>query len=297
MEKEMFDFERCLRGEGKAKRTIQEYCRRVRLWYRYLVRRKEVLDIMKATRQDILDYRGSLLALGQSVRTVNVKISSISKYYECAILCGFLKTNPVPRGLYIKAPAPNTKRLSDEELIQVEHWMDSLRENVRAAFWCMYGTGARVGEIAKLRGYDVFLLNGVVYIEIKGAKWGSDRTIPIMHRKAAQVVYKFAQHQLASNQPLFRLSKRTIQVYATTFAEATGMNFHCHVLRHTFATRLVERGVPLTKVQFLLGHRTSAMTAHYTKNAHMGMEGYAPRIFLHPDEENKEKENEDEDDQ
>lgn len=271
------DFAKELRLEGKAKSTIEEYCRRVRLWYRFLVK-NDTLDILSATREQVLAYRGELLASGLNIRSVNVKMSAISIYYEKAIMRGLIEVNPVPRGLYIKVQLPNTGRLTDDELMLFEGWIDMLQENIRAAYWCMYGTGARVGEVARLSHSDVTVERGVVMINIRDAKWGSDRRVPIMNKKAAQVVFAFTRTQGPSNKPLFRLSKRTLQTYATQFADKTGIPFHCHVLRHTFATRLVEKGVPQVKVQHMLGHKSLNMTMHYIQNAEFDLNTIAPTI-------------------
>lgn len=280
-----FNFIEQLRLEGKAERTIEEYARRVRLWYQYLID-QGVADIMAATQDQVIDYQKQLLSQGLSVRTVNVKVSTISVYYEMALVRGLVTTNPVPKGIYIRTVDPNTPRLSDEALQQFEGWIDTLQDNVRAAFWCLYGTGARVGEVANLRHADVRLKSGAVYVNIRDAKWGSDREIPIMHAKAAKIVYEFAFAQYPTSKPLFRLSKRTIQGYATSFAHTTGIAFHCHVLRHTFATRLIEQGIPLAKVQFLLGHKSPAMTLHYTKNAEFDVTSFAPIVYA-PKKERK----------
>ncbi|WP_368731126.1 tyrosine-type recombinase/integrase, partial [Pseudomonas sp. 2995-1] len=58
------------------------------------------------------------------------------------------------------------------------------------------------------------------------------------------------------NRPLFRLSKRTLQGYATAFAQKTGINFRCHLLRHTFAGKLTEQGLPLASIRYLLWHKS-----------------------------------------
>lgn len=272
-----FDFAKELTLEGKAKRTVEEYCRRVRLWYRFLVK-NGVVDIFEASREHVLAYRGELLAQGMNARTVNVKLSAVSIYYDLAVTKSIITINPVPKGLYIKAKLTSTGRLIDDELRLFEGWIDLLQENLRAAFWCMYGTGARVGEITRLKYTDITLEHGMVMVNIRDAKWGSDRKIPIMNDVAARIVYGFKMSQGASNHPIFHVSKRTLQTYATTFADRTGIPFHCHVLRHTFATRLVEAGVPQSKVQHLLGHKSPGMTLHYIQNAEFDLTSYAPRI-------------------
>lgn len=272
-----FDFKQQLELEGKARCTVIEYCRRIKLWQRYLQTRNS--DLLKATTGDVLAYQRDLLADGASPRTVNVKLSTLTVFYEMAQQYRLIAQNLVPKGLYLKAPTPTTPRLSDDELARFEAWINSLQDNIRAAFWCLYGTGARVGEVANLRYHDVLMRNGAIFINIQHAKWHSDRLIPIINPQAARIVYEYKQAQGVTNAPLFHLSKHTIQTYATNFANQTGIPFHCHILRHNFATRLVEQGVPLIKIQSLLGHKTLAMTMHYVRNANSDVTQLAPIIY------------------
>lgn len=265
--------------EGKSKNTVKEYNRRLSQWYNFL-RNRGIIQVLKAQPSDVVAYKDSLLEQKQSPRTINVKISSVSIFYDWAIERGHVEKNPVKKGLYIKAPAAITKRLSDDDLRIFELWINNLQENIRAAFWCIYGTGARVGEIAKLTKSDIKVVKGAIYINIRDAKWHSDRQIPIVNPMAARIVYLFSLSQETSSQPLFRLSKRTIQLYASQFSVKTGINFHCHTLRHTFATRLVEKGVPIHQVQHLLGHKNPAMTMHYTTQANSDLNTLAPKITL-----------------
>ena len=72
----------------------------------------------------------------------------------------------------------------------------------------------------------------------------------------------------------------TLQGYATAFAKETGIEFYCHLLRHTFAALLTEKGVPLTTVQYLLGHKSLGMTAHYAQSALVDLSDLTPKIDL-----------------
>lgn len=271
-------FEEVLRLEGKSENTISEYARRLKLWQRFLQRQNQTL--VSATRQNVLDYRQHLLKIKQSPRTINVKISTISIFYDHLVLAEKINHNPVPPGLYLKTTSPVTPRLSNDDIALFKTWINSLQPNLRAAFWCLYGSGARVGEVAHLKVSDVQLVNGAVYLDIKNAKWHSDRFVPIMDATAAKIVYQYKLDQSISQDSLFHVKKATLQTYATAFANATGIPFHCHILRHHFATTLVEKGVPITKVQHLLGHKNLSMTLHYVKNAKKDVTFIAPTITL-----------------
>lgn len=71
--------------------------------------------------------------------------------------------------------------------------------------------------------------------------------------------------------PVFRVSKRTLQRHMTTFSQKTGIPCHCHLLRHTFAAKLLEEDVPLETIKVFLGHKTINMTAYYTQSARVDL--------------------------
>ncbi|WP_103220118.1 tyrosine-type recombinase/integrase [Lacticaseibacillus paracasei] len=270
-------FAEYLRTGGKAALTVIEYERRLRLWRAFLISKN--MEMRKIARTDVLEYRDLLLKNKQSTRTVNAKLSTISQYYDYLVVIGEIDENPVPRGLHVRGKHPRIKRLSDEELHAILCWFDTLQPNLRAAWYALYGSGARIGEITKLKHSDIKVSGGAVYVDIKDAKWGSDRLVPIVNQKAAKVVYDYWAAEKISDKPLFHISKRTLQSYATAFSEETGIHFWGHLLRHTFAARLLEQGVRMTEIQYLLGHKTLSMTAHYTESALLDVTHLAPTVF------------------
>lgn len=189
-----------------------------------------------------------------------------------------LKNLPVSPADYPPIRNERIRRLTDDELKQLIAYIGGLQENLRAAFWCMIGTGARVGEVAHLTATDVSLRGRSVFIDIKNAKWGSDRCIPITNKQAAEIVWRFRQTVPIDNRPLFRVSKRTLQWYATQFSQKTGITFRCHLLRHTYAAKMTEQGVPITTIQYILGHKSVTMTAHYAQSALVDVREITPEI-------------------
>ncbi|MER2112091.1 MAG: site-specific integrase [Solibacillus isronensis] len=75
------------------------------------------------------------------------------------------------------------------------------------------------------------------------------------------------------------MTKRTLQRYAANFVELHGIQFSCHVLRHTFATLLLENGVPIEKIQYLMGHRLVTITRHYTQSAFINLNDLEPSVL------------------
>lgn len=265
-----------LRGVGKAPSTITEYQQRMRNYARWMAKRGKTLR--EATKADVVDWQIELVRRGNAPRTVNAKLSTLAMYYDWLLITRAIEVDPVPDGLSLRGRVPRIERLSDEQLTDILTWFDTLQANLRAAFWTMFGTGARVGEVAHLEHQDVKVIAARIYIDIKDAKWGSDRQIPVMDDRAARILYDFWKERRQDGQPLFRLSKRTIQTYATKYAKQSGVHFHAHLLRHTFATRLLESGVAMSQIQFLLGHKNISMTAHYTQTAQLQTQTLAPTL-------------------
>ncbi len=217
---------------------------------------KKALNEVK--HDDIVEFTREMFKNNLNSTTIKCELSTLYVYSLWAVKNGILNHVFLSPADY---PKTNTtkkriRRLSDENIRAFIAYIDSLQENIRAAFWLMYGTGARVGEIAHLMATDVQLKGRAVYINIRDAKWGSDRCVPILDKQAAKIVWQYWQSVGPSKQPLFRVSRRTLQWYATKFAQDTGIEFHCHLLRHTFAARLTEKGVPITQPLFRVSRRT-----------------------------------------
>lgn len=263
--------------EGRASGTIQEYCFRLTEVKQYLETMR--IPVNSLDGNTIADFVRFLQRKGQKAQTIKNKLSTLSVFEKWALKEGLVTSTVVSPDYYPKSTeTKRIRRLSDTDLRTFKAFLDTLQENARAAFYLMMGTGCRVGEAAHLRVSDVSLRGKSVYVDIKDAKWGSDRCIPITDKKAAQIVWRYCGGVEIDTRPLFRLSKRTLQGYATTFAQKTGITFRCHLLRHTYAALLTEQGVPMPTIQYLLGHKSLGMTAHYTQSAITDLKDLTPEI-------------------
>ncbi len=163
---------------------------------------------------------------------------------------------------------------------QVDRWLTPAEEERLLAVtpeWLreiiIFGlnTGMRRGEILSLRWEDVDFLRGTLVV--MKSKNRERRTIPLNHT----VFELLAAKQAASGQTggLVFLSARETPIdeshLARAFSQARARArleaFRFHDLRHTFATRMVQRGIDLYKVQRLLGHKTSVMTQRYAHHS------------------------------
>lgn len=264
------------RTAGKKESTIRVYANRIKGFVDFLDAQNLAFD--QVQHDDIKAYIAYLHNLSQKNSTIKNALTTIYVLYIWGQKNGVVETVPLSPDDYPPVRVERIRRLSDDDLRLLLNYVDQLQENLRAAFYLMIGTGARVGEVAHLTATDVTLRGRAVYIDIKDAKWGSDRCIPITDKKAAEIVWRFRQTVPIDRRPLFRVSKRTLQWYATKFAQDTGITFRCHLLRHTYAARLTEQGVPITTIQYLLGHKSVAMTAYYAQSALVDVSNITPTI-------------------
>lgn len=266
MKKHIDEFIEEQRLMGRAEGTLIEYQTRLNEIEDFFEEKK--IKFEDATNTDIKSFIKYLLKKGQKISTLRGKLSTFCVFNKWGVEKGiFSKTIISPADYPKNVKVKRIRRLSNEDLRIFKAYIDELQPNARAVFYLLLGSGCRVGEAANLRPEDVTLRGKAVYIDIRNAKWNSDRCVPIIDQEAAGIVWQYRSEIEIDNRPLFRLSKRTIQGYATNFAQKTGIEFHCHLLRHTFAGILTEKGIPLTTIQFLLGHKSLGMTAHYAQSA------------------------------
>lgn len=266
-----------LQLEGKAENTIDTYKYHLVEFLVWISDQKhELLDIKPA---NLIDFKEHLLKNGKSQRTVNAIISCIRGYFDFLILNEVVKVNPVSKLLTIKVADYRQNRLTDNQINDFFHFVDTLQINVRAAFYLLYATGARVSEVANLTKEDFLMRDTKLFVNIQDAKYDSDRLIPVLNTDAVEVLQAYLKTLDVSSKPAFRVSKRTLQRYAANFGEIHGIQFSCHVLRHTFATLLLENGVPIEKIQYLLGHRSIAITRHYTQSAFINVNDLEPSVL------------------
>lgn len=147
----------------------------------------------------------------------------------------------------------------------------------RAALELLYAAGLRAAELVGLDLADVDLPGRLVRVRGKG---GKERVVPF-GRAAAQALaaylpiraeWRARAGEVAELEPLFvnqrggRLSDRSLRRILDAAVErlATTLHLHPHVLRHAFATHLLEAGMDLRAIQELLGHASLATTQRYT---------------------------------
>jgi len=220
------------------------------------------IELREITPLMIQKFRAWRLEEGNSKSTSNRYLALLKRMFTIAIGEGYLEENVVKKVKFFSEKDTLKERIlpEDEEVRLMATCSDALRPILVVAL----NTGMRKGEILDLQWNQVDFKTRRIRVE--KTKSGKVRHIPIND----VLLHEF--HQLEGKEPRFVFfNPETMKPYvdmkkgfkaACRRASIKGMRFHD--LRHTFATRLVERGVDLITVKELLGHSTVRITERYT---------------------------------
>jgi integrase/recombinase XerD len=237
-------------------------------------RRRPVLELKQS---DLAEFIGSLRGEGLSPRSVARAVHAIRGLYRFAVREGRLEADPMEN---LKAPRvfkalPRCLTPAQvEALLAAPDVATPLGVRDRAILEVLYATGLRASELIGLRPEDLDLEVGVLTCFGKGRK---ERIVPLGREARRWVVRYLAEMRgsLARGRKLAalflnnrggRLSRMGLWGIVRRHAVAAGVErlLTPHVLRHSFASHLLERGADLRSLQAMLGHADISTTQIYT---------------------------------
>jgi integrase/recombinase XerC len=207
---------------------------------------------------------------GLSPKSLQRRLSACRSFYRWLLRHGRIVANPAAALRAPKAPRKLPQVLDvDEASRLVEVPTDAplgLRD--RALLELFYSSGLRLSELCGLRWHDLDLGEGLVQVLGKGRK---QRSVPVgSHARAALAAWRADQHP-AGDAPVFPgrngpITPRAVQLRLRQLAQRQGLfkRVHPHLLRHSFASHVLESSGDLRGVQELLGHADIATTQIYT---------------------------------
>ena len=208
---------------------------------------------------------------GLSARSLQRLLSACRSLFRQLRREGALAHDPAAgvRGPKVHRKLPQVLDV-DEATALVEHGDGgALGVRDRAMLELFYSSGLRLSELVGLRWLDLNLDEGEVRVLGKGNK---TRVVPVGRHAVAALRHLAANTGMAADSPVFRgrggapISPRTVQARMKTLALQQGFakHVHPHLLRHTFASHMLESSGDLRAVQELLGHADIATTQIYT---------------------------------
>lgn len=269
--------------QGVAANTLSSYGSDLRLLARWLTAEQRP-DLKHADTADLFAY---LAARKLKPKSAARLVSCLRQFYASAVLHLERADDPAAGLATPKLPRSLPKALSEAEieaLLAAPPLDDPAGVRDRAMLELMYATGLRVTELVELPGTAVNLRQGVLRAFGKGQK---ERLLPI-----GEEAQSWLERYLADARPLLAgkrtrpdaalfLSRRGVPMSRQTFwqvvkrhalsAGIPARRISPHVLRHSFATHLLNHGADLRVVQLLLGHKDLSTTQIYTLIAREGL--------------------------
>jgi tyrosine recombinase XerD subunit len=261
-----------------SENTLQSYERDIKDYTQNIFETQQLETFDQVERFHILQHLQALKNKGISARTISRHISSIRSFHQFLLREKRCNNDPTVHIDMPKIEQKLPKVLSIEEidrLIATPNISKPQGVRDRAMLELLYATGMRVSECISLNLEDIHLTMGFVRVFGKG---GKERIIPLGSSaiEACTNYLNTARFQLENpklrtealfiNQRGKRLTRQGCWKLMKGYAQKAGIEKELtpHILRHSFATHLIENGADLRAVQEMLGHADIATTQIYT---------------------------------
>ena len=256
--------------------TIRAYRADLEQFGGYLKSVYEIESPQEVSQSIVRSWLASLIDSGLSHRSVNRKLSSIKAYFNFLVREGQLKTNAAVRVHALKIPQNLPVAASKAEMRKIlQPVSDDLSFSQRRDLLILellYSTGIRLSELINLKISDVD--RPVMTIKVTG-KGNKQRHIPITKPLISRIDEYLPEREKVVNEGVSEIivtdkGKKAYSVFiyrvVTKHLGASGMKGRKspHVLRHTFATHMLNEGADLNAIKELLGHASLAATQVYT---------------------------------
>jgi integrase/recombinase XerD len=263
--------------KGLASNTLSAYRRDLAKFEDFAKKRK--LELAAANRDDLVDFLASLYRQKLESKTVARHLVTLRNFFRHAQVQELIVEDPTAHleSPKIRRSLPGYLRLEEvEKLLELPDQATPLGLRDRAMLEVLYSTGLRVSELTSLRVPDMDMKVGCVRCIGKGDK---ERIVPV-GKKALGIVERYLRDGrpkliagrsggggfLFVNRRGGRISRVGVWKILSAYGRRAGLRVPLtpHMLRHSFATHLLERGADLRSVQLMLGHSDISTTQIYT---------------------------------
>ena len=273
------EFERYLQYERRySKHTLIAYLHEISLFLVFL--ENEHLPFEEVGHRDMRHYFAMMTEANKSATTVNRSISALRTYYKFLQREDIVKDNPI-KVKAMKMPKKLPVVVEKDKLMLL---LDHLEENVhdfesrrnKLVMELLFGTGIRLAELLQIQDRDIDYYNKNILIFGKRSK---ERLVPIngtlikelqlyLHAKSLYIENNKSSFLIVTKEGKPAYEKLIYRIVHKCLSMVSSQQKRSpHILRHTFATALLDNGADLNAIKELLGHAGLAATQVYTHNS------------------------------
>lgn len=250
--------------EGCSEQTLAGY-RAMMLLFAYIMDKKLTLVTTAEIRHFLMEYQQKRGCSYSQIDNIRRYISSFYAYLEDEY---YVDSSPAKRVHKIKYAKTLRQPFSEDELVKMEFQAPTKRDKALIAF--LSSTGVRVGELIRINIEDLDMKNMELVVLGKGSKerlvYFDTRTKYLINQYLSSRSDNDPALFIIDHEPFSRLTKQGVEYIVRSIGEECGIDkCYPHRFRRTFATRLLNRGMPIEQVQKLLGHSNLNTTLIYAQ--------------------------------
>lgn len=263
-----------------SQHTVTAYRKDLEAFLDFAVSEYQYENVIDVNYGVIRSWIVSLVASGISNRSINRKISSLRTYYKFLLKTKQIEVTPLAQHKALKVAKKLQVPFSEKEITTVlelldeEEGFEGLRNKLIVELF--YSTGMRRAELVQLKLNDLNVAQKTIKVLGKRNK---ERIIPMLNAVSKTFDLYMKERnalQIITDSEYLLLSSKGVKIYETLVYRVINNYFSKasekvkkspHILRHSFATHLLNEGADLNAVKELLGHSSLASTQVYTHNS------------------------------
>ncbi|WP_375242758.1 tyrosine-type recombinase/integrase [Lacinutrix sp.] len=260
--------------------TVKAYTNDINSFQSFLAKEFADTKLSEVNYAQIRNWIVQLVEAKISNRSINRKVSALNSYYKFLLKIGDIEVNPLVKHKALKTSKKIQVPFSEAEIIVAldELYYEDSYKGIRdrLIIELFYSTGIRRIELVNLKLLDVDFGNKTLKVLGKRNK---ERYVPLLYSVIQTLelyIEKRKQLKEIKNKQALFLTNKGVKIYETLVYRIINEYFSLasnkvkkspHILRHSFATHLLNQGADLNAVKELLGHSSLAATQVYTHNS------------------------------